>query len=133
MHDKELASCGVRCHGARHGKNAFGMLQIIFYAILRKFTLDGITGASGSVSVRISALDHETLDDSVENQSVIKFFVDQADKIVYGNRGGFRIKLSLYDISVFHSDCYNRILCHKINLPFCSYLGYNNHVGFHGR
>lgn len=113
MHDEELAACGVGSHGTGHGKNAFCVLQVIFYTVLGEFSFNGVTGAAGSVTNRVAALDHKAFDDSVENQPVIEILIDQTDKVIYGNRGDFRIKLCLYNISVFHGDCYNGILCHK--------------------
>lgn len=61
----------------------------------------------------------------MENQSIIKVFVDQADKVVYGNRGYIGIKLQPDSPTVFHSDCYNWILCHKNNLYLSCHVIYN--------
>ena len=56
----------------------------------------------------------------MEDQAVIEFFLDQADKVVDGNRSDLRIKLGLDYISVFHGKGYDRILCHNKLLPFFS-------------
>jgi len=84
---------------------------------LGKFSLDAVAGIAHPGSVRASALDHKAFDNPVEDQAVIKFFVDQTDEIVYGIGSDFRVKLRLDYVSVFHGNSYNRILCH-ISCPF---------------
>ncbi len=74
VHDKELASCRVWIHGSCHGENTWCMLQIVFETVLGKFTFDAVSGATHSVSVGTSALDHKAVDDTVEDQSVVEAF-----------------------------------------------------------
>ena len=48
------------------------MLEIILKTIAVKLALDAVSGTAGSVSVGISALDHESCNDAVEGESVIE-------------------------------------------------------------
>ena len=118
MHDEELGTGRVRMHGSCHGENAGCMLQRIVKAILGKFTLDGVAGATGSDTLGAAALDHEASDDTVENQTVVEALVHQADEVVYGIGGDFRIKLCFDEIAILHFKSYNGILCHNTYLLF---------------
>lgn len=109
VHDEELGAGGIRVHGSCHGKHALRMLKVIGDAVLAEFSLDGIAWASHAVSVGAAALDHKAIDDSVENQTVVKTFLYQADKIIYCVWCDFWIKLCFHHIAVFHCNCYNRI------------------------
>ena len=86
------------------------MLKRVVKSILAELTLNGISRASHSVSVRAAALDHKAVNDSVENQSVIKTFFYQTYKIIYCVRSNLRIELGLHDIAIFHGYCNNRII-----------------------
>ena len=99
-------------HGTSHGENALRVLQVVLKAVDRKLAGNGIAGTAGSGAVRIAALDHETSDDAVKDQTVIKVFLDQGDKIVYGDRSDFRIELRLDHAAVRHGKSYDWILCH---------------------
>ena len=61
------------------------MLQIVFNTICGKFSLNAVAGTSAASTFRIPSLDHKAADYAVEDQTVIKVFIDQTDKIVYGN------------------------------------------------
>ena len=65
-----------------------------------------------------SALDHETADDTVEDQTIIEMLADQADKIVNGFRCNFGIKLAFDHTAILHGNSNNRILCHNNFLSF---------------
>ena len=52
-------------------------------------------GPADTGSFRISALDHETSDDTVEDHTVIKSFVYQRDEIIYWYLGRFPDKALL--------------------------------------
>ena len=118
MHNEELRAGRVRMHCACHGKYARRMLQVIFEAVVCKLTADRISRAAHAGSVRAAALDHKAADDSVEDQSVIEALFNKADKVVDRVRGDLRIKLCLHNISVFHCNCNDRILCHFLNPHF---------------
>ena len=117
MHNEELASGGVGVHGSCHGKNARSVFQIIGEMILGEFALNAVSRAAHAVAVGASALDHKAVDNAVEDQTVIKSFIDQADKVVYSVGSDFRIKFCLHHIAVFHSYGYNWI-CHCFLSPF---------------
>ena len=106
------------------GKNAGCVLQRILEAVHVELTLDIIAGASHSGSVRASALDHETADNAVEDQSVIKALVNQAQEIIYRVGSDLRIKFRLHYTAILHGDGYDWILCH-IHVSF-DYSAYCN-------
>ena len=91
VHDKELASGRVRIHGSCHGENTWCMLQVVFETVLGELTLDAVSRATHTGSVRASALNHKAVDDTVEDQAVIKAFFYKADEVIYCVRGNFRI------------------------------------------
>ena len=91
VHDKELASGRVRMHGSCHGENTWCMLQVIFETVLGELAFDAVSRTAHTGSVRASALDHETVDNTVEDQAVIKAFFYKADEVIYCVRGNFRI------------------------------------------
>ena len=84
VHDEELASCAVREHGTCHGENAWGVCEVVLKSVLGELTLDAVIRAAGACACRISALDHESRDDAVEDQAVIEAFFYQTDEVVYG-------------------------------------------------
>ena len=117
VHDKELASGRVRIHGSCHGENTWCMLQVVFETVLRELTLDAVSRATHTGSVRASALDHKAVDDTMEDQTIIKSFFYKTDKIVYGIRCDFRIKLCFHHITIFHGNGYDRVcICHNHSL-----------------
>ena len=123
MHDEELASGTVRHHGTSHGKNTSGMFQIIFETILIELSFDGIAWAAHTGSVRASALDHETFDHAMEDQTIIVAFLHQTDEVVDCVRSNLRIQLCFDDAAIFHFKCNNRILCHIFYLLFSMPFG----------
>ena len=52
------------------------MSKVILESILGKLTFDRISRSSHSVSVRASSLDHKSPDHAVEDQTVIKPFIN---------------------------------------------------------
>lgn len=56
----------------------------------------------------------------MENQTVIEVFLDEADKVVYGDWCDIRIKLCFDYIAVLHGKSNNWILCH-CKFPFFYY------------
>ena len=75
MHDEELGACGVRVHRAGHGENALRVRQIILETVVGELALDTVSRTTHSVAVRASALDHESLDHAVEDQSIIESLI----------------------------------------------------------
>ena len=122
MHDEELASSRVGMHGSCHGKNACLMLQGIVEAVLGELTFDAVARAAHAGSIRAAALDHEAVDDAVEDQAVIEALFHQADEIVYGVGSNLRIKLRFHNVAICHSNGNDRILCHNHNLLLFSIL-----------
>ena len=72
MHDKEMASCGIRIHCPGHRKNPRIVREVIRETVLRELSFDCVSRASHTGSVRTSALDHKAADHAMEDQSVIK-------------------------------------------------------------
>ena len=82
-------------------------------AVGLELSFDAVAGAAAAGSFRITALNHEVLDNAVENNAVIEMFLDQADEVVDGFGSNIGIKLRFHDAAVFHGDSYDRIfLCH---------------------
>mgnify|MGYP007055190044 CR=1 FL=1 len=68
------------------------MSQIICKTILGELTFDRIARTSHPGPVRTSALDHESFDHAVEDQSVIEPFVYQGNEILHCIRRDLRIE-----------------------------------------
>ena len=67
------------------------MFQTVLETVLGKFTFDIVAGATHSGSVRASTLDHEAIDNAMEDQAVIEALLYQADKIIYSIGSNLRI------------------------------------------
>ena len=61
-------------------------------AVGLELAFDAVAGAAAAGSFRITALNHEVLDNAVENNAVIEMFLDQADEVVDGFGSNIRIK-----------------------------------------
>ena len=57
------------------------MCEVVLKSVLGELTLDAVIRAAGACACRISALDHESRDDTVEDQAVIEAFFYQTDFI----------------------------------------------------
>src|SRR6267154_4861257 len=64
--DEELAVAGIRAAGARHRGGAADMRFLV------ELGLEFLAGAAGAGSLRASRLGHETFDDTVEHDAVVK-------------------------------------------------------------
>ena len=73
-------------HGACHGKNTCSMFQIIFKSVLSEFTLNAVSRTAHTCSVRASSLDHETVDHTMENKSVIEAFFYKTEVLYFAVR-----------------------------------------------
>ena len=72
MNDKELRGCAVIAAGTRHGNHAAHVGNVVGHAVNGKLTLDIRIRAAHTGSLGVTALDHKALDDTVEDQSVVK-------------------------------------------------------------
>ena len=97
---------------ARHRQDALGVGEVIFESVLGKLAGNRVAGSARAEPLRAAALDHETVDDPVKDQTVVKSFFDEADEIVDGVRRGLGVELRLDDAAVFHCDRYDWVLCH---------------------
>ena len=102
------------------------MLQRIVEAILAELAADVVARAAHTGSIRAAALDHEAVDDAVEDQAIIKALLYQADEVVYGVGSNFRIKLRFHNVTIGHGNGNDGILCHNHNLLFSVFSGYYN-------
>ena len=91
VHDKELAACGVGCHGARHGQDALRVLQIILKTVGAELSPNGISRSSHAAAVRVAPLQHEAGDHPVEDRSVVKALLNEGNEIMDGVRCDFRV------------------------------------------
>ena len=78
-------------HCSCHGKNTRCMSKIVCNTILGKFTLDAVSRATHSGSIRASSLDHKSVDDTMEDQSVIEAILYKTDKVIDSVWCDFRI------------------------------------------
>ena len=69
------------------------MGQRIFHAVGRKLALDGVLRAAGAVAVGVAALHHETGDDAVEGQAIVKPVIGQVHKVLHGDGSGVAVQL----------------------------------------
>ena len=88
--DEELRAAGVRAC-IRHREDALAAVPKIRMELVG----NRIAGAAGAVAFRAAALDHEAIDDAMEDQAVVKAFLDQHDEIARGLR---RLVLKQLDV-----------------------------------
>jgi len=66
--------------GARHGKHARRVLEVVLESVTAELARDGVARPSDADPLRASALDHEAWDYAVEGQPIVEAFADQADE-----------------------------------------------------
>ena len=117
MADEELAAGGIIGQGrhegmtlAGHGDHAPDVGQIVVHVVVGKFALDAIVGAAHAGTGGVAALDHEALDDPVEDHAVIKAFVGQGDEVLHGVGGLVVAKFHGDDAAIGHGDGGNGVL-----------------------
>ena len=86
LRDKELGT-GRILATVCHGDDSRFVLEVVL------FVIDGVTGTARSIPVRITALDHESLDDTVESETIIKALVCKVDKVRDGVRSGLEVQV----------------------------------------
>ena len=97
MNNEKLRGCRVMGHfsgdavigifaEARHRDDTSDMHDGVMNAVCGKFTFDGLIGAAGAVTIRVTALDHETAHDAVEGDTVIETVFNKPQKIFNGFR-----------------------------------------------
>jgi hypothetical protein len=75
--------------GARHGDGINLVLQAVIGLVL-----DGrVGGLFAQVLVHAAALDHEAVDDAVEDRAVVLALLDVLQEVVDRDRGFFRVQL----------------------------------------
>ena len=82
-----------------------------------KLVGDSVAGAARPISLRIAALDHETVDNAMEDQPVIEPLFREVDKILRGNGGFVLEKFHLERALVRRKFC-NAVVCHCFLLSF---------------
>ena len=95
MTDKELGGCTVICSGACHGQYTAGMGERILKTVCSKLSGNGLIASAGSVAVGVTTLNHETGDNPVKSEPVIKALIGKMKKVGDGCRGKICIKFSL--------------------------------------
>ena len=78
------------------------MRNIILYSIVAELTLNILIRSTGSISVRITTLDHKSIHDTVECQSVIETFLCKFHKISYCDRRCICIQFYLNGAIIFY-------------------------------
>lgn len=82
------------------------MLKRVVEAVAAEFTLDMITRTTRTAAFRISPLDHEALDNTMENDAIIEAFLNEGYKIGYNIRQFPRFKRSY---GIIDGHCKSRI------------------------
>ena len=89
------------------------MFQIILKTVARKFTFNMVSRSACTCTLRAAALEHKVIDHPVKCNTVIKFIFNKTDKVIHGIRCNFGIEFCFNDVTVFHCDGNDRILCHN--------------------
>ena len=80
------------------------MRNIVIYSIVAELTLNVLVRSACSISIRIAALDHKSIHDAVECQSVIETFLCKLHKICYSNRRCICIQFHINRAIIFYFD-----------------------------
>jgi hypothetical protein len=67
------------------------MFQIVLETILVELASDAVARAAHTVAVWTTALNHESVDYTMEGQAIVVAFVYQVDKVVYSVWSNIRI------------------------------------------
>ncbi|MOA18931.1 hypothetical protein D3C78_1392770 [compost metagenome] len=87
--DEELGRGGVRLHGAGHGDAVLGVLQAVV-----SFVLDAGAGfLLAHARLEAAALDHETLDHTVEHGAIVVTVLDVLNEVFRGERRFLGVQL----------------------------------------
>ena len=78
------------------------MGNVILHAVFREFSFDGLIRAASSGSLRIAALDHEAVNNTVESQPVIEMLLCQLHKVGNADRRCIRIQFHLDGAVILH-------------------------------
>ena len=113
VHDEELAAGRVHGLGPGHGEHAPLVAQVVLHAVGGELTLDAVARAADAHALGVAPLDHETGDDPVEDQAVIKPLAGQADEVVHRDGGHFGVEFRDDLAAVLHLNGNNGILCHS--------------------
>ena len=90
LHDKELAAVGIGS-GIGHAQRAAEIVQLLAALILELSAVDALTARTGAGGV--TALNHEILDDAVEDEAIIIALFGQGYEVLDGFGGNLRVKL----------------------------------------
>ena len=80
--NEKLAAVRIRA-GVGHREDAFGVV----FELRMDFVGKGVTGTSAAGACGIAALNHEAVDDAMEDAAVVKVLFGQLDEIRYGVGG----------------------------------------------
>ena len=85
VNDEELAGSGVGVGSSCHGNYAFFVGNgVLGPAVGSKFAVNFGFAAAGSVTGRVTALDHKAFDDAVESKTIEKAFFNKCFKVCNG-------------------------------------------------
>ena len=98
----------MRTAGIGHGQDALAVMA----QIRPELILDGIARAAHAGAGRITALNHEAINNAVENHLVIEAFLCQLDEVAGSNR---RLVLKQLNLKLAHVGVKNcNTICHFI-------------------
>ena len=125
-HDEELAAGGVGVHGTGHGQHAPVVEQVVLEAVLGELALDGVAGTAHAGALGAAALDHKPRDAAMEDKTVIKPLLDEADEVVDAVGRHIGVKLGFDDAAIFHFDGDDGILSHGYHPFLCLIIGFGS-------
>ena len=100
VHNEELGAGGVRMLRTCHGDDTGAVLERIVKSVHCKFAWDAVIRTTGSVSDRVTALNHKSIDDAMKCKSVIKPFVYKSNKIIDCIGSCLREQLKFHDVAI---------------------------------
>lgn len=80
VHDEELGPVGVGT-SVGHGDGATGVLAS------KRFVIETVAGSTGASASWVTTLDHETVDDTVEDGVIVEVILSKIDEVVDGDGG----------------------------------------------
>ena len=90
------------------------MLKVVWETVSGELSFDAVAGPAHSGALRVATLDHKTIDDTMEDQSIVKPFLNQRDKILYCVWCDIRIQFNFDHAAIFHFDGHEGIFFHTI-------------------
>ena len=113
VYNVELAALGVHSLCSCHADCAAEVAEVLTEFYFKAFTPDGF--ATGAVAFRVTALDHEVLDDAVEGQTVVVTIFRMSQEVFYCFWSVFRIEAHFDGAGFGFNDSNLSIFCRFVS------------------